>query len=200
MKDKVFVGASLVAALIASFCCILPIVFALAGVGIVGASLLFAAWRPYLLALTFVLLGAGFYFAYRKPREACEPGAACARPAVNRSGRAGLWIATVFVVGFAAFPYYSGPVADLLLSDGDAQATAAQQPPSVEHVSFAIEGMYCPACAASIETKLKSLPGVQQARVSYEERRADVEYFSGAVSKGQFEKVILDAGFHARQI
>ena len=200
MKDKVFVGASLVAALVASFCCILPIVFALAGVGIVGASSFFAAWRPYLLAVTFALLGIGSYFAYRKPREVCEPGSACARPAVNRSGRIGLWIATVFVVGFAAFPYYSGPVADLLLSDGDAQASPAQQAPAVEHISFAIEGMYCPACATNIESKLRNLPGVQKARVSYEQRRADVEYVSGSVSREQFEKVIQDAGYRAHQI
>ena len=188
------------AALVASFCCILPIVFALAGVGIVGSSAFFAAWRPYLLALTFALLGIGFYFAYRQPREACEPGSACARPAVNRSGRIGLWIATLFVVGFAAFPYYSGPVADLLLSGGDAQTTAAPQAPSVEHISFAIEGMYCPVCATNIESKLKSLPGVQKARVSYPQRRADIDYVSAYVSREQLEKVIQDAGYRARQI
>ncbi len=65
MKDKAFIGASLVAGIAASLCCILPIVFALAGAGIVGASAFFATWRPYLLGTTFLLLGLGFYFAYR---------------------------------------------------------------------------------------------------------------------------------------
>ena len=116
MKDKAFVSASVVSAIAASLCCILPIVFALAGAGIVGAAAFFATWRPLLLAVTFALLGFGFYFAYRKPRQACEPGSACERPAINRAGRMWLWIATAFVILFAAFPYYSGLVANFLLS------------------------------------------------------------------------------------
>ncbi len=64
MKERAFLGASVVAAVVASFCCILPIVFAVAGVSILGASAAFAAWRPYLLIGTFALLGLGFYFAY----------------------------------------------------------------------------------------------------------------------------------------
>jgi hypothetical protein len=69
-----------------------------------------------LLGLTFGLLAIGFYFAYRKPREACEPGSACDTSTVNRAGRLWLWIATAFVVLFATFPFYSGPIANFLLS------------------------------------------------------------------------------------
>ncbi len=116
MNEKAFVGASVVAAITASLCCILPIVFVLLGAGIAGAAAFFATWRPLLLVITFLLLALGFYFAYRKPRQACEPGTACERPAVARTGRIWLWIATALVVLFAAFPYYSGAVAKLLLS------------------------------------------------------------------------------------
>jgi mercuric ion transport protein len=197
MKDKAFLGASLLAALVASFCCILPIVFALAGMGIAGASAFFAAWRPYLLGLTFVLLGIGFYLSYRKRRDACEPGSACERPVVNRSGRVGLWLAAVFVTLFAAFPYYSGPVARLLLYDGKAQAQPAS---TVEHVSFAVEGMTCPVCAEGVAHKLKELPGVRQAAVSYEQHKAEIEYDSRRVPLQQLEKVFTDAGYRVRTI
>ena len=97
--------------------CILPIVFAVTGFSILGASALFDTWRPYLLGLTFGLLGLGFYFAYRPRKEQCAPGSACAMPATKRSGRLMLWLATAVVVLFAAFPYYSGAVAEWLLSD-----------------------------------------------------------------------------------
>ena len=116
MKEKAFVGASVVGAIAASLCCILPIIFVLAGTGIAGAAAFFAAWRPLLLVITFLLLALGFYFSYRKPRYACGPGTACESPAVARVGRTWLWIATAFVILFAAFPYYSGPVANFLLS------------------------------------------------------------------------------------
>lgn len=197
MRDKAFLGASLLAALVASFCCILPIVFAVAGMGIAGASAFFAAWRPYLLGLTFALLGIGFYVSYRKRRNACEPGSACERPAVNRSGRVGLWIAGAFVILFAAFPYYSGPVARMLLSNGKAQAQTAS---TQEHVTFAVEGMTCPLCAESVAHKLKELPGVRQAAVSYELHKAEIEYDSRRVPLEQLKKVFTDAGYRVRTI
>ncbi len=104
MKDRAFVGASLLAAIAASLCCILPLVFALGGFAIVGTSAFFESLRPYFLVGTFALLGAGFYLAYRKPKHACEPGSACARPRVNRLGRIGLWIATALVVACRGVP------------------------------------------------------------------------------------------------
>lgn len=112
-----FAAGSVFAAIIASFCCILPIVFALTGFSILGASALFDAWRPYLLGVTFGLLGLGFYFTYRPRKEQCAPGSACAMPVTNRSGRMTLWIAAVGAILFAAFPYYSGAVAEWLLSN-----------------------------------------------------------------------------------
>jgi hypothetical protein len=114
--SSLFAAGSLLAAIVASFCCVLPIVFALTGFSILGASALFDAWRPYLLGLTFALLGLGFYFAYRPQREQCAPGSACAMPATKRSGRLMLWLATAGVILFTAFPYYSGRVAEFLLS------------------------------------------------------------------------------------
>ena len=113
---SLFAAGSVFASIIASFCYILPIVFALTGFSILGASALFDAWRPWLLGLTFGLLAFGFYFAYRPQKAQCAPGSACAVPATNRSGRLMLWLATVAVILFAAFPFYSGAVAEWLLA------------------------------------------------------------------------------------
>jgi MerT mercuric transport protein len=117
-----FAAGSILAAISASLCCVLPIVFALTGFSILGASALFSAWRPYLLGLTVGLLGLGFYFAYRPRTEQCAPGSVCAMRVTSRWERPLLWLVTLFVILFAAFPYYSGSVAELLLgaafSDG----------------------------------------------------------------------------------
>ena len=200
MKHKTFIGASLLAAIAASLCCILPIVFALGGFAIVGASAFFESLRPYFLIVTFALLGVGFYLSYRKPKQVCEPGSACARPPVNRLGRAALWIATAFVVAFAAFPYYSGALANFLLSDHSVNASSVRQANTVQRVSFAVRGMYCPACAKSVETKLMNLSGVKKAKVFYEQGRAEVEYDGGAVSVEQMEKAIQHAGYQAKKM
>ncbi len=200
MNDKAFMGASLLAAVAASLCCILPIVFALGGFAIVGASAFFESLRPYLLVATFALLATGFYFAYRTPKHACAPGSVCEKPRVSRFGRLGLWLATLFVIAFAAFPYYSGPVANFLLSDRGVNASSAGQVSSVKHVSFAVHGMDCPACAKGVETKLMNLSGVRKATVSYEQGRAEVEYDAGSVTLEQIEKTIQDAGYQAQKI
>jgi len=198
MKDKAFIGASLIAGIAASLCCILPIVFALAGAGIVGASAFFETWRPLLLGVTFALLGLGFYFAYRKPKQVCAPGSACENPKVNRAGRLWLWIATIFVLLFAAFPYYSGPVANLLLSDRSASHDLSPQAAQFMRVSFAVDGMTCASCAKSVESRLRKLKGVQSVNVSYEKSRADVEFNPSTVTVKQLEKAIQEAGYKVR--
>lgn len=112
-------AGSVVAAIGASLCCTLPIIFALTGFSILGASAFFESIRPYLLAVTFGLLGLGFYYAYRPlQQEGCVPGSVCAIPSKRRAMRFGLWVVSAVAVAFAAFPYYSGPVAELLLSGG----------------------------------------------------------------------------------
>jgi len=200
MKEKAFIGASLLAAVAASLCCVLPIVFAVGGFAIVGASAFFESLRPYFLIATFALLGVGFYLAYRKSKRACEPGSTCARPQVSRLGRIGLWIATVVVIAFASFPYYSGAVANFLLSDGSVKAFAGQPASAVQHVTFPVRGMYCPACAKGVESKLMNLPGVREASVSYEQGRAEIVYDSRTVKPEQLEKAIQDAGYQPQRM
>jgi len=195
---SLFAAGSVFAAIIASFCCILPICLAVTWFSILGASALFDAWRPYLLGLTFGLLGLGFYFAYRPRREQCVPGSACAMPVTNRSGRLMLWLATAAVVLFAAFPYYSGLVAELLLSG--TSSAAASEASKLAHASLVIKGMDCAACASAVEEKLKAVKGVRNVAVSAESQKAEVDYEAGATTVSELEKAIKDAGYEVRKI
>lgn len=194
-SSSLVMAGSVFAAILASFCCILPIVFGLTGLTVLGASAAFAAWRPYLLTATFGLLAAGFYFAYRPAKVDCAPGSACAIPTTKRSGRVALWLTTAAVVAFTLFPYYSGPVAELLLPDKTAQA--ASSAPALQHASFRIEGMDCAACATAIEGKLKNVAGVQTVRVSFEQKAAEVDYNPAVAAPEQFRKAIEEAGYRA---
>ncbi len=78
------------AAFLASLCCLGPLVFAALGIGGAGLLVRFVPYRPYFTALTLALLGAGFYFSYRRPRVAAAaegPACACEHPKANRFGR-----------------------------------------------------------------------------------------------------------------
>lgn len=104
-------AGSIVAAFLASACCVGPLVFALLGLGGAGLLVKFEPYRPYFIAVTFGLLGTGFYLSYRGPRVvrvaagADGPACACPAPRTNRAGRVMLWVATVLVAGLLVFPY-----------------------------------------------------------------------------------------------
>ena len=103
---------SILGALAASSCCILPLV--LFGLGISGAWIAnltaLAPYKPYFAAGTLALLGCSYYLVYVKPKQVCAE-ASCARTLPSRLVRASLWIATALVVAALAFDY----VAPLLL-------------------------------------------------------------------------------------
>ncbi|WP_242392131.1 mercuric transporter MerT family protein [Anaeromyxobacter oryzisoli] len=107
------IGAAIAAAFAASLCCIGPLVLAALGLGGAGLLVKLEAYRPYLAVLTVGLLGAGFYLTYRHPRPAGagasgSPACDCTVPTAHRFGRVALWVATVVIAVFLAFPYLAG--------------------------------------------------------------------------------------------
>lgn len=165
-------GGAVVSAVLSSACCWLPLVLLAFGASAVGVAGFFERYRPIFLGVAVVLLAAGFYLVYlRKP--ACAPGEACAvpNPRLTRINRAMLWIATAFVAAFALFPSYVGTF--LGTPRGNAGLTNAA--PDME---FAVEGMTCEACAATLGSKLAGLPGVSAAEVHYASGRARLRFES----------------------
>ena len=100
-------AGSVVSGILASACCIGPLVFALLGISGAAIAQRFAPFRPYLLVATYALLGGAFYLTYRPQQRVCGPEGACEMPRANRVGRAMLWIAAIVVVLATAFPWYA---------------------------------------------------------------------------------------------
>ena len=96
---------TILAAIGASMCCILPIAVALLGVGSAALGAKLEPYRPYFIVLTVGMLGFAFYQAY-KPQE-CEPGDACAVPTNRRRNRILLWVVAIVALVLMAFPYYA---------------------------------------------------------------------------------------------
>jgi mercuric ion transport protein len=96
-----------VSAVLASACCIGPLVFALLGISGAAFAQRFEPFRPYLLVGTYGLLAGAFYFTYRPGHAACGPDGACELPGTNRVGKAMLWIAAGVVILATTFPWYA---------------------------------------------------------------------------------------------
>jgi len=79
------------AAIVASSCCVLPIVFVGLGLGSVAAVLIptLAVLRPYLLGAA-VLAVVAAWFIYARRRQACASDTACAT--VGPARRAPIWL------------------------------------------------------------------------------------------------------------
>lgn len=100
-------AGALASALAASVCCLGPLAFALMGLGGGALLLKFEPYRPYLLGVTAVFLGAAFLLAYRRPTGDCASDGTCPPASGRRGQRIAVWIVALIVVLAATFPYYS---------------------------------------------------------------------------------------------
>ena len=108
-------AGGLLAAFLASICCIGPVVFAALGVG-VGATGFLAntagvlkallPYRPLFIGLTAVLLGVSFYVAYRRPMVGGASCQACVSALGVRPNRWLLWIIAGLAVALVLAPYW----------------------------------------------------------------------------------------------
>jgi mercuric ion transport protein len=103
----VALGGSVIGGILASLCCIGPLVFALLGISGAAFAQRFEPLRPYLLVATYALLAGAFYSSYGQAKAECAPGEACEMPRANRVGKVMLWIAAVIVLLATTFPMYS---------------------------------------------------------------------------------------------
>lgn len=101
-----------IGAILASACCILPLVLFSLGIGGAWMSNLtmLKPYQPLFIAFTLVMLGIGFYAVYRKPSntcraEACITDGYCGTPLAERVIKIALWSATLLIVVVLAWPY-----------------------------------------------------------------------------------------------
>ena len=103
-------AAGVVAAIVASVCCVGPLVLLALGISGAWISNLTALepYRPIFIGVTLVFLGLAFRKLYLVP-QVCEPGTACANPTTLRNQRIVFWVVTVLLLALVAFPWY-GPL------------------------------------------------------------------------------------------
>ena len=94
------------AAILASICCLGPLV--LIALGFSGAWIgnltVLEPYRPIFIGAALVAM----FFAYRRifrPAQACKPGEVCSIPQVRTAYKIIFWIVAVLVVVALAFPY-----------------------------------------------------------------------------------------------
>jgi len=98
MRDELFAGGGLIAAVAASTCCVLPLSLGALGLGGAWLSTL-TALSPYATAfslLAILLLGAGFWLVYVRPATA-NVAAACATSRSIAATKTLLWAGMILM-------------------------------------------------------------------------------------------------------
>lgn len=67
----------------------------------------------------------------------------------------------------------------------------------MKEVKLNIEGMHCTGCSIRLEKVLNNVDGVEDAKVSLEEKKADIKYDETQVSEKELIEAVKDAGFKA---
>ena len=99
-RSRTAATGGVIGAILASSCCIVPLVLVTLGASgaWIGNLAALEPYKPIFALVTIGFLGFGFWQVYRKPKVACEDGSYCATPASSRATKSALWIATVLVL------------------------------------------------------------------------------------------------------
>lgn len=174
------------AAVIASLCCIGPVLVVFLGVGSIAAFSVFETYRPYLIGLTVSLIGVAFYLTYKRREVKCEDGT-CKIESASKWAKTGVWTVTLLAGLVAGFPYLGFAPQTSVNAGVDSTAV----------VTLNISGMDCRACAAGVEGSLANIKGVRKARVDFQSGKATVGYDSKIVTPSVFVDRVNESGFKA---
>lgn len=67
----------------------------------------------------------------------------------------------------------------------------------MKELSLKIKGMHCTGCSTRLEKVLNNQDGVEDAKVSFEEAKAEIKFDENQISLEEIKEVIVDAGFGA---
>jgi mercuric ion transport protein len=104
-----FAAGGVIGAVLASSCCIAPLLLLTLGVSgaWIGNLTALEPYKPVFLGVALVFIGLGFRQVYFKQKPACEEGSYCARPESAIVTKTALWVATLLVVSAASIDWWA---------------------------------------------------------------------------------------------
>jgi copper chaperone CopZ len=194
-SDNKLIGAGLLTAITASLCCITPVLALIAGTsGIASTFSWIEPFRPYLIGLTFLVLGFAWYqklipiaIGTQKEIECeCE---ADENPKFLQT-KTFLGIVTVFAFIMMAFPYYSG----IFYPNTEKQIIVVDKS-DIKTTEFKISGMTCASCEEHVNHDVNKLNGIVNSKASYGNGNAIIEFDRTKANEMEIEKAINSTGY-----
>lgn len=96
----IFASGGVIGAILASTCCIVPLLFVMLGISgaWIGSLTALEPYKPVFAAIALVFIGLGFRQVYFKDRPVCDGDSYCAKSQSSAITKGALWISTVVVL------------------------------------------------------------------------------------------------------
>lgn len=173
-------------ALIASVCCLGPLVLILLGLSGLGLGAILGKYHLYFI-LGAALLLAFAWKSYLKEKKSCEV-AQCEMSGKNKT-RNVLILASAVVTFFAALNLYT------VLKPTEEKGALV----SGTQISIPVKGMSCFTCEIAVRTAVKKLPGVIEVKANARDERVIVIYDPEKVSLDELLNAINKTGYKAER-
>lgn len=179
--DKKAIGIGFKAGIIASLCCIIPLILIIFGLTSTSVALKFVQYKPYFIGLSIVFLAGSLWYFFRK--------GVCSACAPNENKISKKWFVGTAIgfhlLTFAVLLYLLMPaISPFLYGLSSVQNTASfvDNPLELSQLNLKISGMTCSSCATGIEYELERLSGVIKAEVSFYQSKATITYDSNKIT------------------
>ncbi len=161
--------------ILASLCCIGPLVIILFGLGSVSFALSIGQYRPYFLGFGVLFMVFAIVLHLRKKNCLSAGGLKKEKYFI---------ISTVLSMGVIYFValYVAVPAISPGVYGGAGDPGPVDNP-DLRKLTLKIDGMTCQGCADTIENALKGMDGIVEAKVSYSTGVGEVTYDPGKIPR-----------------
>lgn len=190
MKGKFITISGILAALLSSACCIVPLLALVAGsAGWASSFFWLEPFRPWLMGLAVLALGVAWYNKLTVPENtACDCNS---KKNTFWQTKTFLIILTVVTGLLLTFPEY----AHNFYPKSKKKTIVEADEKHVREAYFMIQGMSCDGCAEHITDELTSLTGVMACTTSYEKGNSIVKFDETQTNPDSIAYVIKELGY-----
>lgn len=177
--SKKAMGLGLKAGIIASLCCIIPLILIIFGLASASVALKFVQYKLYFIALSIIFLVGSLWYFFKR-RACCSPEKGKISKKWFIGIALGFHLLTFLILLYVLMPTISPFLYNL--SSEKTEASIVNNFSNLRQLTLKTSGMTCSSCAAGIKYNLENLPGVIKAEVSFYQSRATITYASNKVS------------------
>ena len=183
----------IIGGIIASLCCISPIVIILLGLGSVSFALSFSKYKIYFLAASFIFVITASALYLREKSKHCKINL-FSKEGIKREKNFFIIVATIMIAIYFSMNYVISPQISSLIFSSYQKENSSE---NLRLLTLQISGLTCPGCATGLEYLFRSLDGVIRARVYFPSGKAEVVYDQTKITK---EKIISAQTFYKTKI